>query len=425
MWPDLDLKSTSSYLFNNFCHEEFNPQDHFTPDELQNLREIFSMFDHDDQGSIALKDLRDLFSHIDKNPEDAQEYVARLGFEEHELISFQQFLHLLHVIESEIDQNRPGNGDPSARHEINAETDQNRPIEPDTKVVDFLKLLEEYRRKCEREGNYAEAKRARKKYEDLKKKECNRQANNIRSAQQQELHAIQEAQRSQFVEFSRAWDNYMSDYEATAYMSLEKLKERHLIEFQQFQDKVKKEVRSKMKYSEDLLVRMKKYELAEQVKAQADALEEWENAKLEAEMKETMDKKVVKFKHQQQLELSALLKRIQRDRNEQLKHRQLDSQRLIQRNKNICNDILAKQNQEVKKTVSSIKQVLSMVGSDSIFVPRNAPQRSHRAQSTNVSARRTTGLNSNSFTKAAKKRESIRSAGPRKLKSRAKSTRGV
>jgi len=26
------------------------------------------------------------------------------------------------------------------------------------------------------------------------------------------------------LEFSQAWDNYMSDYEATAYLSLEKLK---------------------------------------------------------------------------------------------------------------------------------------------------------------------------------------------------------
>jgi hypothetical protein len=36
------------------------------------------------------------------------------------------------------------------------------------------------------------------------------------------------------VEFSQAWDHYMSDYEATAYLSLEKLKEKHMLEFEQF-----------------------------------------------------------------------------------------------------------------------------------------------------------------------------------------------
>ena len=48
--------------------------------------------------------------------------------------------------------------------------------------------------------------------------------------------------------------------------------------------------------------------------------------------------------------LAALLKRIQRDRNEQLKHRQIDSQRLIQRNKNLLLDLLNKQNMETRRT---------------------------------------------------------------------------
>jgi hypothetical protein len=34
-----------------------------------------------------------------------------------------------------------------------------------------LRLLEEYRRKCEDEGNYSEAKKAKQKFEELLKKE--------------------------------------------------------------------------------------------------------------------------------------------------------------------------------------------------------------------------------------------------------------
>lgn len=126
----------------------------------------------------------------------------------------------------------------------------------------------------------------------------------------------------------------MSDYEATAYLSLEKLKEKHMLEFQQFQDKMRKELRQKMKFSKDLLdlrnreaklVRMKYYDDAEKIKMKADLLEEFERNKLEAEMQSTLEKKEAKLRHQQQLALAALLKRIQRDRNEQLKHRQQDS----------------------------------------------------------------------------------------------------
>lgn len=60
-------------------------------------------------------------------------------------------------------------------------------IQADTKVLDFLRLLEEYRRKCEEQGNYAEARKSRAKFDELLKKETQRQKNNIRAAQDQEL----------------------------------------------------------------------------------------------------------------------------------------------------------------------------------------------------------------------------------------------
>lgn len=126
----------------------------------------------------------------------------------------------------------------------------------------------------------------------------------------------------------------MSDYEATAYLSLEKLKEKHMMEFQAYQVKIRDELRRKMKFSRDLLelrdreaklVRMKRYDEAERIKMKADLLEEFESSKLDAEMQSIIEKKEAKLRHTQQLALAALLKRIQRDRNEQLKHRQQDS----------------------------------------------------------------------------------------------------
>jgi hypothetical protein len=112
---------------------------------------------------------------------------------------------------------------------------------PDSKVVDFLRLLNDYRKKCCKEMNLTEARRAALKFEDLKNKEMLRQLQNMKQAQEQELITVESAQRAQFLEFSSAWDNYMSDYEATAYLSLEKLKEKHLLEIQQLHDKIRKE----------------------------------------------------------------------------------------------------------------------------------------------------------------------------------------
>ena len=137
-----------------------------------------------------------------------------------------------------------------------------------------------------------------------------------------------------------------------------------MLEFQQYQEKIRKELRARMKFSRDLLelrdkeaklVRVKRYEEAEKIKMKADLLEEFERNKLEAEMQAVLQKKEAKLRHQQQLALAALLKRIQRDRNEQLKHRQQDSQRLIQRNKNILNDLFNKQSAETKRTLDHLK----------------------------------------------------------------------
>lgn len=98
----------------------------------------------------------------------------------------------------------------------------------------------------------------------------------------------------------------MSEYEATAYLSLEKLKEKHLLEFQQFQEKTRKDLRKKMKFSRDLLelrdkeaklVKVKRYEEAEKVKMKADLLEQFERNKIEADMASIIEKKEGKLRH--------------------------------------------------------------------------------------------------------------------------------
>ena len=46
---------------------------------------------------------------------------------------------------------------------------------PDDRIKQFLNLLEEYRRKCEQDSNYAEANKAAWKIKDIKEKEQQRQ----------------------------------------------------------------------------------------------------------------------------------------------------------------------------------------------------------------------------------------------------------
>ena len=115
-----------------------------------------------------------------------------------------------------------------------------------------------------------------------------------------------------------------------------------------------------MRKKEQALARLKKYEEAELIKAKADELELRERQKLELYNLEQLEKKETKIRNFHQLTTAALLKRIQRDRNEQVKQRQQDSMRLIQRNKNLLNTVLNKHGLEVKKALEALKRAFGL-----------------------------------------------------------------
>lgn len=369
----------------------------YSEEEILSFRNIFDMFDKDKTGFIDLNDFQSIMDSLNRNRQEVQELLDEFGFgKETGKLSFDEFIVLMQALEKRIIINEEENEqEPQANEGEKDKEGQLVPVEdhesprsateeeraqygsllprtgvhflPDTKVIDFLKLLDDYRKKCEKDGVFSEAKRARKKFEDLKEKETLRQQNNMRSAQEQELLTVENAQKAQFIEFSQAWDNYMSDYEATAYLSLEKLKEKHLMEIEQLRERIRNEFKVKLKLSKELLemrkrtrllVSIKQYDEAEVLDQKANALEAIEKEKMEEELENIIIKQEEKLRRKQQLALSALLKRIQRDRNEQLKHRQMDSQRLIQRNKNLLLDLLKKQNMEIRRTTNFLNFAL-------------------------------------------------------------------
>lgn len=86
------------------------------------------------------------------------------------LINYEQFLNAIKSIENEINITMDG---------------------PDPKVVEFMRILEEYRMKCEEEGNYLEAGRAHKQLEVLRVQEEKRQEKAIKVRQITERQDVQ------------------------------------------------------------------------------------------------------------------------------------------------------------------------------------------------------------------------------------------
>lgn len=158
-------------------------------------------------------------------------------------------------------------------------------------------------------------------------------------------------------------------------------------EYQEFQDKCKNDIKKQMKFSKDILelrhkqdklIKLQKFEEAESIAgkykqhnllAKADKLEQKEQIELEKKARKYMTKKENKLKEKQEKALGALLNRIKRDKNEQLRQRQEDSQKLIKRNRNLVTNLLYKQNIESKTVIDQVEQTLRMTKMDKIFTP--------------------------------------------------------
>ena len=80
---------------------------------------------------------------------------------------------------------------------------------PESTTVQFLKLLKDYLDQSKQEMNYTEAKRATLKLKELANHELQRQLHRMESKQRDELLQIEAIQRTQFQEFTHAWDDYM------------------------------------------------------------------------------------------------------------------------------------------------------------------------------------------------------------------------
>jgi len=224
----------------------------------------------------------------------------------------------------------------------------------DSAVQDFLQILEEHRKNCERQGKYVEAEIAKNRLEELKLHEENRRKEAMRSRQIAERLGVEEAHMLEFQQFNMVWDKKMSEYEKHAEELLQAMKERHGNDLREFQQKLM-EKQSRPKFSRELLnlrkiqehlAKQKDYTEAHKMKLKADALEAWEKERWHNVKQQEMFQKEAKFKHTKQQELVALQKRIHTGREEQKKQRHLDLERLLQRYQNVKSELEAQQNLE-------------------------------------------------------------------------------
>ena len=84
-----------------------------------------------------------------------------------------------------------------------------------------------------------------------------------------------------------------------------------------------------MRKQEKIFFSVKDYDKANAMRNMIKDHEQYETAVMDENLQMTLVREMEKLKQKHQQSLQTLLKRIQRDREEQVKHRQTDSKRLI------------------------------------------------------------------------------------------------
>mmetsp|Transcript_27426 Transcript_27426/g.26227 ORF Transcript_27426/g.26227 Transcript_27426/m.26227 type:complete len:394 (-) Transcript_27426:29-1210(-) len=322
----------------------------FSKDELNVLQSLFDSCDEDRTGRIHINQLAGLLNKLGKNTDEIisiTEAAVRVADQNEGQIKFEEFSHILEQLDSAVDIPFEG---------------------PDPKVVEFLRILEEYRVKCEEEGNYLEAGRAHKQLGILRKQEEKRQQKAVRARQISERQDVQLAHNMQFSDFNSAWDSYMEEYDNMAQTYIQQMTERHAMVLLEFQKQLRQELLAKPpKWSRELLdmrrkqhgcARSKAYAEAQKLKKVCDKIEENEKKEMESGQAIHFAKKEAKYRLHQQAELHALLKRIECRRKEHIKQRNLDSKRLLQRNRNVQAVLESKQAVESQRIFLDIRKNL-------------------------------------------------------------------
>jgi len=351
---------------------QIQPEDFgLSQQQFDEIKGVFDHFDTDASGAMHTQDVAAAMRKLGQLIEDEDEVlnmtIGTVDPDQSGAIGLNEFLVIMtqsHLGWGDQNNNMMGDnsdpyGDPG-QHQMQ-QSQSNLPPElaaEDQAVQDFLRILDEHRRHCEREGKYLEAETAARRLKELRQHEENRRREAMRSRQTAERLGIEEAHMLEFEQFNAIWEQRMQEYEKSAEEGLEKLKEKHLAEIMAFQEEWQNKLPRKPKLSKELLnmrkiqdtlARQERYQEAQKIKFKADEREAWELAPLQDQLSQTLAAKEQRIRQKQHAELTGLAKRIQRGREEYKGLRQCELERRLQRYKNVKDDLTSKQTIETNQ----------------------------------------------------------------------------
>ena len=233
----------------------------------------------------------------------------------------------------------------------------------------FIRIINEYREKCTDEGRYLLAKEFMAHDKNLRQELQLQQVELVQNRYNRDKSKLVAAHEQQAEEFKESWDKFMTAVEEKAQDHTSEVEEAHKQQLVMLEQSLSEENsntnKPKKKWSKELnslrerqmlLAERQRYQEAQLVKVNANALEEKERCLQNLNTDTSLTRQTSALKKQQKAEFDVLAKRLENKRQQYVKQRDQDLAKLVQRNKNIQSTFDQRMHAECAKLASSIDQ---------------------------------------------------------------------
>ncbi|KAL4459966.1 hypothetical protein ABPG74_003492 [Tetrahymena malaccensis] len=207
-------------------------------------------------------------------------------------------------------------------------------------LEDQLETLILHQKQCQSESKYVEAEMAKQRVKELKVLLEKRTKEDIKSRHSREINEIQKAYLEEMDQFNSFWDKKVFDYDENSSKIEKELISKQEVEMDSFINDLEKSLDIRPKDSTELLnLRKVEAELAKNedymqahvIKQKIFQVERDEMEKYQFERQKRMKNLISQLKVKHTTELKALQKRIQAGKEEQVKLRSIEFERLLQK----------------------------------------------------------------------------------------------
>ncbi|CDW87163.1 UNKNOWN [Stylonychia lemnae] len=266
------------------------------------------------------------------------------------------------------------------------------------KIEDYLQVLEEHRRNCEKEGNFVEAEMAKSRIEEMKVQEAQRQLEQLVLKHQQEKAELEDQHQREYDQFNQEWDQRMSQKDQEHQLMLQQLDEQHQRDLEKNRIDLDQKIPAIFKPSSELLnlkkiqdqlAKQKEYGEAHKVQQKIIELSKEEEEKYsQVRQKKIVAAETLMIQKQQQ-QMNALRKKCDNSMSEDRKLREQQHEKMLQKYSNVKREIESQQSLErIKLEKLFGKQLLASQSSLSYGLKKNDQAYSSKGFSSNSSPKK-------------------------------------